>query len=74
MENIAGGGFELATLKWNGKQIQRRVSRAAVKAIDETMDAAIDEIRQRHPWTDQTGKLTRSVEVLQPAKRQGLAG
>ena len=61
----------MATLKWNGRAIQRQVTRAAVKAVDETMDATVDEIRQRHPWQDQSGELTRSIEVLQPATREG---
>lgn len=61
----------MATLKWNGKKIQRMVTRAAVRAVDETMGATVDEIRQRHPWQDHSGELTRSIEVLQPARREG---
>ena len=61
----------MAKLKWNGRQIQKQVRRAAVAAVDETMAEAIQDIRQRHPWTDRSGEMTRSIEVLQPAEAQG---
>lgn len=42
---------------WNGDKIIKRMERAAVAAVNETVDAARDDAKTSHTWENRTGQL-----------------
>ena len=62
-------------LKWNGREIARRMTRSAVGAVDEVLGDAVAEAKVNHPgWKSKTGKLQGSIRVLQTGQAGGLQG
>lgn len=41
-----------AKIDWRGDELVRRVRRAAVAGVNETVDAARDDAKATHPWKD----------------------
>ncbi len=48
------------------------MEKASIGAVNEVLSEAVADARVNHPgWKSRTGKLQGSIEVLQPAKREG---
>ena len=61
----------MAKIKWRGREIKRAVSRAAVDAVNETMQDCVEEARRNHPgWKSRSGKLEGSIRIVDEAKRE----
>ena len=59
-------------LAWKGREIQRAMKRAAVHAVNESLEASVAEAKANHPgWKSRTGKLESSIGVRQEAKVRG---
>jgi len=59
-------------LNFKGKDVLKRMHRAAPRAIDSTMAEAVIEFKTHHPgWKNRTSNAEGSVTITQPAKRQG---
>lgn len=46
-----------AWIDWNGDAVIERVRKAAVTAVNETVDEAADDARVSHWWRNRTGQL-----------------
>jgi len=54
-------------LKWNGREIARDVKAAAVRATEQTTEAAAARARSDHGWRSRTGTAERSIQSQPPA-------
>lgn len=63
-------------LYWLGDDIQKRVERAALRAIDRTTEAAAEYAREHHPgWRNITGTAEASIGTTKARKlRRALRG
>ncbi len=52
-----------SSIVWNGKAVKARMRKAIVDGVNKTMGAAVEHARRNHEWNDQTGDLTRSIQV-----------
>lgn len=61
----------LKRLSWNGDNLERRLRKAALAAIDDTTAAAALYARQNHPgWHNRTGTAEGSIR-MEPARDVG---
>jgi hypothetical protein len=56
------------SLVWEGKALTERMRAAQRAGIDATMGQAVIQARRNHPWQNQTGDLTRSIQIVRPAR------
>lgn len=52
-----------SSIRWNGKAVKARMRKAMVDGVNKTMSDAVEHARRNHEWNDQTGNLTRSIQV-----------
>jgi uncharacterized membrane protein YgcG len=53
------------SLVWHGKAITARMRAAQIEGVNRTMGAAVNHARRNHAWKDDTGNLTRGINVVQ---------
>ncbi len=59
-------------LNFKGKDVLKRMRRAAPMAINDTMAEATIEAKTHHPgWKNRTGNAEGSISLTEPAKRVG---
>lgn len=56
-------------LEWKGREVLTKVRNAAIRGVNETMEAAVDVARDAAPV--RTGELRDSIKVQDPAHRDG---
>lgn len=63
-------------LYWLGDEIQKRVERSTLRAIDRTTEAAADYARSHHPgWKNVTGTAEASIDSTKARKlKRGMRG
>lgn len=68
---MAGPFFRL---HWNGDGVARHVEEAARKGINDVMAKSVVSGQRSHPgWRNRTGTAEGSVQIQEPAHRQGNA-
>lgn len=65
-----------SSLVWHGKAITARMRAAQIEGVNRTMGAAVNHARRNHEWDDDTGNLTRGINVAQFAApdEKGVSG
>lgn len=56
-----------SSLRWNGKAVKARMLAAQIEGVNRTMGAAVNHARRNHSWQDDSGNLTRGINVVQYA-------
>lgn len=65
----------MATLKWNGDEILKRIRVAAADSINATMANAAQYGQRNHPgWRTITGRAQSSIDIVQFAESPSLFG
>lgn len=59
------------SLVWKGKALTERMRAAQREGVNATMAQCVVQARRNHTWQNQTGDLTRSLQIVQPASRIG---
>lgn len=52
------------SLVWHGKAITARMRAAQIEGVNRTMGAAVNHARRNHEWNDDTGNLTRGINIV----------
>lgn len=59
------------SLVWQGGALTERMRAAQRAGVDATMAQAVVQARRNHSWQNQTGDLTRSIQIVKAAFRSG---
>ena len=51
------------TLRWEGERVSKRLRKAMIAGVNETMGAAVVHARRNHPWQNRTGTLEGSIDI-----------
>lgn len=64
------------SLVWHGKAVTARMRAAQIEGVNRTMGAAVNHARRNHDWNDDTGNLTRGINVVKFAAQdeRGVSG
>lgn len=55
------------TLIWNGEALKAKLRKAQIKAVNQTMGAAVNHAKRHHPWKNRTAILEGAINVTTPA-------
>lgn len=61
----------MAKVDWNGDDVMRRMAAAAAVGVNLTMGDCVRGARREHEYVDQTGFLTASTDIREPAHLDG---
>ena len=60
----------MSELKWRGKEVSKKIKRAAEIGINDTMARSVTLAKQSHPgWNNVTGTAEGSIRIVEPAKQ-----
>ena len=59
------------SIVWHGKAITDRMKAAQIDGVNQTMGACVNHAKRNHTWQNQTGDLTRTIQVVRNAHPSG---